>query len=731
VTQTPVQWSVRPPAPVAAVAALSRALNVTPSLAAILWARGLHEASPFHLDPPLQLSPNPSLLDAAARLSSAIEQGERILIHGDYDADGITGTAILLLGLRELGAKADAFIPDRLRDGYGVHPDRVAAHAARADLFVTVDCGISNAAEVARLVELGVDVIITDHHTPGETLPDCLIVHPRLSPLAEHGLPELTGAGVAFHLLWALRQLRGKPPPLDYVDLATIGTIADVAPLLGENRALIKEGLQRLRESRWPGVRAVMKQARLHDTPTARDVAFVIGPRLNAAGRLGEADKGLTLLTTASERQALELAAYLEARNDDRRKLQDQMFEHALTLVDEAAPALVLHDASWHGGVMGIVASKLLERYYRPVYLATAGRGSVRSTPGISAVGGLTAAKAHLLRFGGHQQAAGFALDMAAFDGFRDAIYQYVGSFPRPEPALIVDAVITPGEVENGLYRSIFELEPFGQGHEAPTFALAGRLDAARAVGRDGTTLQLVVEGVKGVAWQKGHQARQLRPGSTVNVAATLRQAAWQGKLNLEILAGDVRPAAPLALEPSARGAASKAAVALVGRVAASAAPAGAISDLVPAEAVTHLQRLVGAGVRFVLALDDGALDALESEALSYPTVNELRIGLVALKRGSKSPFAADKSARVRTALRQLGLLDERGHVRAFDPSEKLSPFEAPSLLDGLIERYRLRNFVNAYRFMDDEAFAVAVVNLFGPAEALVAEATDGPETTA
>src|SRR5690606_27803957 len=600
-TESRVRWSVRPPAPVAAVAALSRTLNVTPALAAILWARGLHDAAPDHLDPPLQLSPNPSLVEAAARLEQAIEAGERILIHGDYDADGITGTAILLLGLRELGAKADAFIPDRLGDGYGVSLERVDEHAARADLFVTVDCGISNAAEVTRLKELGVDVIITDHHTPGETLPDALIVHPSLSPLATHGLPELTGAGVAFHLLWALRQRLGLPAPLDYVDLATIGTIADVAPLLGENRAIIKEGLQRMRESRWPGVRAVIKQARLHDAPTARDVAFVIGPRLNAAGRLGEADKGLALLTTASERQALELATYLEARNADRRKLQDQMFEHALTLVDEAAPALVLHDASWRGGVMGIVASKLLERYYRPIYLATAGKGSVRSTPGISAVGGLTAAKSHLLRFGGHQQAAGFALDMSAFDGFRDAIYRYVEGFPRPEASLVVDAVITPGEVENGLYKAICDLEPFGQGHEAPLFALVGRLDAARAVGRDGSTLQLVVEGIKGVAWQKGQQARELLPGSAVNVAATLRQAAWQGKLSLEILAQEIRQAGALALEPGERGEESRAALALVGRGRSGSEGVTVVTDLVPAAAVIELQDLVAAGSRFEL----------------------------------------------------------------------------------------------------------------------------------
>src|SRR5690606_35841544 len=249
-----------------------------------------------------------------------------------------------------------------------------------------------------------------------------------------------------------------------------------------------------------------------------------------------------------------------------------------------------------------------------------------------------------------------------------------------------------------------------------------------RAVGRDGSTLQLLVEGVKGVAWQKGERARELRPGAAVNVAASLRQAAWQGKLNLEILADDVRLSEPLALDPSARGPKSEAAMALVGRGAdrtrAAASVSGAatpvtgaatrvtgaatrVTTLVPATATAELQRLVAAGEPFVLDLDDEALAALEHEAREYPTVNELRIGLVALKRSSRSPFTAVKSKRVREALNELDLIDERGHVRAFDASQKLSPFESPSLLTGLLERYRLRNLVNAYRYMDDEAFAL------------------------
>ncbi|HRP47500.1 MAG TPA: DHH family phosphoesterase, partial [Trueperaceae bacterium] len=394
------QWSVRPPAPPSAVAALSRALQVPPALAALLWSRGLRDEAPDHLAPALALSPNPALVEAAKRLAAAVRSGKRILVHGDYDADGISGTAVLYLGLQELGADVAAFIPDRLTDGYGVAMQRVPEHIARADLFITVDCGVTNLSEIAALQAAGVEVIVTDHHTPGGALPDCLVVHPGLSPAARHGLPELTGAGVAFHLLWALHTELGKEAPLEYADLATIGTIADVAPLLGENRALIREGLARLADSRWPGLRASVAQARLSAPIDARSVAFVLAPRLNAAGRLGEADIGLELLTTRSERRAAELAIYLDARNGERRQIQDAMYESALLKADPEAPAIVLEDPSWHPGVMGIVASKLLERYYLPVFIAAAGKGSVRSTPGISAVEGLRAAAPHLLRFG-------------------------------------------------------------------------------------------------------------------------------------------------------------------------------------------------------------------------------------------------------------------------------------------------------------------------------------------
>ena len=715
-------WTVRPPAPPRQVAALSRALGVPPAIAAILWARGLRDDAADHLNPPLLRSPNPGLEAAAARLAAAVAGGERVLIHGDYDADGISGTALLMLGLRELGATVEAHVPNRLTDGYGIHPGRVDELAARADLLVTVDCGISNLAEVAALRARGVDVIVTDHHTPGEELPDCLVVHPRLSPLARAGLPELTGAGVAFHLLWALRERLGLEPPLDYADLATLGTVADVAPLLGENRALIKEGLARIPDSRWAGVRAMVRLSKLRGEVTARHVAFVLAPRLNAAGRLGESDKALELLTTASERRASELAAYLDARNADRRRIQDEMLAHADTKVDPGAPALVLEDPSWHPGVMGIVASKLLERYYKPVFIAAAGKGSVRSTPSVSAVEALKAASEHLTRFGGHRQAAGFALDMSRFGSFREAVWEYVGGFEPDVRTVVADALISPAEVDDGLYWAIRDLEPFGEGHASPLFAVAGRLELARAVGATGSTLQLRVGGVKGVAWQMGDLAGRLPLGGDVFVAATIRESEWQDRRSLELMAEAVRPSGPLRLEPGARGDASARAARLVARAPRPGVPTepagpGQAGRLVAgplADPVTDLERLVAAGEPFVLDLSDADLARIEDEALSYPTVHELRRGLVAFRRGLQRGIPEPKLSRLTAALRELGLLDDIGRAVVTEPGAKLNPMASDSLLHGLVRRYRLRNLVHAYRHFDDEAFAVAVVTLFG-----------------
>ena len=716
-----VRWSVRPPAPPRAVAALSRALQVPPELAAVLWSRGLRDTAPDHLNPKLAPSPNPTLPLAAERLARAVRAGERILIHGDYDADGISGTATLLLGLRELGATVAAFIPDRLTDGYGIHPDRVPEHAERADLFLTVDCGVTNLREIAALQAAGVEVIVTDHHSPGEALPDCLVVHPGLSPAAGHGLPELTGAGVAFHLLWAVRDRLGLEPPLEYADLATLGTIADVAPLLGENRALIQEGLARMADSRWPGIRASVALAKLSDPVSAREVAFVLAPRLNAAGRLGEADVALELLTTPSERRAAELATYLDVRNGERRRIQDAMFEEALGKADPEAPALVLEDPGWHPGVMGIVASKLLERYYLPVYIAAAGKGSVRSTPGISAVAGLRAASAHLLRYGGHRQAAGFALDMANFGAFRAAIYDYARGFPRPVPEVVTDAILAGDEIEGGLWRSVQELEPFGEGHPAPLFALSDGLEAARAVGQGGNTLQLRIGGVKGVGWRMGDLAETLPIGGLVNAAVTLEESEFRDKRTLEFRATAVRAPEPLPLAIAGNDPAIRSPAIRVRRATSEREKGVAITEL-GQDPVATLEAAARGGQEIVLALTPDALHGLERAAKEYPTVAELRRGLSALMRGAPLPFLEPKAGRIRTALSELELLDDQGRAVRLAPGTRVSPYGSPSLMDGLVRRYRLRTLAHAYRHLDDAGLSFTVARLFGPEGA---EATD------
>ncbi len=740
-------WFLRPPAPPHAVRSLARSLGVPPVLAAMLWSRGLRDDAPEHLNPPLELTRIPHLDAAAERLERAIRGSQRILVHGDYDADGISGTAVLTLGLRELGARVEPFIPNRLTDGYGIHPERVPEHAERCELFVTVDCGITNLAEIRSLQDAGVEVIVTDHHTPGDARPDCLVVHPATSPLAHDGLPQLTGAGVAFHLLWALRRRLGLDRPDDYADLATIGTIADVAPLLGENRALIVPGLQRLADSRWAGVRAIVRQSHLRGDISARQVAFVVAPRLNAAGRLGEAELGLELLTTASERRANELAAYLDARNQDRRRIQDEMYAQALEIVDPDAPALVIEDARWHPGVMGIVASKLLERFYKPVYIVAKGKGSVRSTPGISAVNGLRAASEHLLRYGGHAQAAGFALDMAELPAFRDAIHAYASRFPRPQPQITADAVLSGGEVERGLWQAIRTLEPFGEGHPAPVFALTDRLDSARAVGRDGATLQLRIGGVKGVAWQMGTLAETLPLGESVNAAVTLAENEWRERKTLEFVAEAVRPAERLGLAPThgGTGAADAATLRVVRGAlpglppldppdlgsllealngASDGAPAVWLRGLPDDGAVPALRALMQRASRIGLDLGEPALAALQAEAMRFPTLDEVRRGFVALQRGLALPFEEIKAQRARAVLEELALLDGSGHVLS---GQKRDPYTSDTLLDGLLQRHLLLRFVTAFRFLDDAGFAYSVHTLFGSDAA--AEAT-GPGRT-
>ena len=520
-----VRWRVLSLPPLAQWREVMAALEVGPEAALAYWHRGFRRKE--DLDPPLALLPLKGLREAAALLEEALRQGKRIRVHGDYDADGLTGTAILVRGLAALGADVHPFIPHRLEEGYGVLMERVPEHLEASDLFLTVDCGITNHAELRELLENGVEVIVTDHHTPGKTPPPGLVVHPALTPDLKE---KPTGAGVAFLLLWALHERLGLPPPLEYADLAAVGTIADVAPLWGWNRALVKEGLARIPASSWVGLRLLAEAVGY--TGKAVEVAFRIAPRINAASRLGEAEKALRLLLTDDAAEAQALVGELHRLNARRQTLEEAMLRKLLPQADPEG----------HPGVMGIVASRILEATLRPVFLVAQGKGTVRSLAPISAVEALRSAEDLLLRYGGHKEAAGFAMDEALFPAFKARVEAYAARFPDPvREVALLDLLPEPGLLPQ-VFRELALLEPYGEGNPEPLFLLFGAPEEARRLG-EGRHLAFRLKGVRVLAWKQGDLA--LPP--EVEVAGLLSENAWNGHLAYEVQAVDLRK--PEALE--------------------------------------------------------------------------------------------------------------------------------------------------------------------------------------
>jgi single-stranded-DNA-specific exonuclease len=719
----PVQWVLRPPAPLGPLEALSRTLGLSPRLASVLYSRGIHSVEA--LEPPLELSPNPALLEAGEQIARAIRAGKRIRVHGDYDADGVTAASVLVTGLRELGAEVHAFIPHRMNDGYGINPDRVPEHIEACELFITVDCGVSNLDEIKMIVAAGLEAIVTDHHAPGEVLPGCLVVHPALAPNYHHDLPALTGSGVAFHLLWATRRIMGFPPPLEYADLAAIGTIADLAPLLGENRALVKAGLERMRDSRWTGIRAMLEQARV-TTPTARDVGFIIAPRINAAGRLGEAETALELLTTSSAQRALTLATYLDARNLERKKIQEDMFQEALLIADPAAPALVVTKTGWHPGVMGIVASKLLERFYKPVFIIAEGKGSVRTTPGFSAVKALSYAKDTLKRYGGHSQAGGFALFDHNIAHFENKILEFAHSQPEPQELILADALLSPTEISKQLIKQLETLEPFGQGNPAPIFWLRETLESAGGLGKEGKHFQYKIGGLRGKQWSVGVP---FMGGDAVDAAVQLEENTWQGRTTLEYSTvkmryqgrvgllmerGENEENAPepfslfpridtkielerLQLEPCPVFASGTALEFLKTKYPGIPLAGDEIPEcitLISLPEPTQLETWLRAGIGLRFALTPKTLCELETrEALTLERLHDIE---ARAKKGEEPPAQA---RRLLEAIRGLSITE------AYQVSADLRREE--------LEAYRLRTFARLYRIADDIAFSSAVRTLW------------------
>lgn len=542
-------WNVES-VPFDEVATLMAELGVSETVASVLARRGLGdpEAARAFLQPE-QISHDPLLLGdmavAVARLRAAIEQSQRICVHGDYDVDGICATALATLTLKELGADVVWHLPSRFEEGYGVSAVTIARLAEEGvKLILTVDCGITAAAEVEEARRLGVDMIITDHHRPGETLPRCPIVATRPSA---YPFPDLCGTGVVAKLAQAL--LGGDHPAVTrHADLVALATIADVVPLLDENRALATAGLRGLSRTQKPGLRALMRVAGVDPaTVDATAVAFRLAPRINAAGRLGRPDVALHLVLTEDAREADLLANELEVLNRDRQAVEERILREAVATVDgwpaekRARRAYVVWGEGWHEGVIGIVASRLVERYGRPVVLIAGEgerwKGSGRSVPSFDLHAGLAACSAHLERFGGHRAAAGLSIAPDRLESFAAAFAAHADAELVDvdlTPVTRIDAIVPAAALTLELARELEQLAPFGLGNPDVTLLVAGCEAVGASTVGDGKHLRFRVrqqgrDAGSAIAFGLGGQLDRLRSESRFDVAFRLKQNHWNG----------------------------------------------------------------------------------------------------------------------------------------------------------------------------------------------------------
>ncbi len=565
----------RLPADPEGLAALRTALGIGPLAARVLCHRGYahpETAGRFlrpsfdHLHDPLLMS---DMAAAAGRLRRAIEGREKILIYGDYDVDG-TASVVLLTKLIEMtGGVAEYHVPHRLKDGYGMRSEVVEAAAANGiRLIVSVDTGIRAAEVVRRASELAIDVIVTDHHLPESDLPPALAV---LNPnRRDCSYPEknLCGAGVAFKLAQALLQSLGWPAERQrraaesLLKIVAIATVADVVPLTGENRVMVKQGLAGLDKVRNPGLRALLALAGFADgvAPNAQQVAFQIAPRLNAAGRMDSARHTVELFLTADPARALELAQSLQDHNTDRQQVQAEVREICEQItVAEGEAALVYFGETWHRGVLGIVASRLVERFHRPVFVLGLNpddgmaNGSGRSIPAFHLLNALESMPDLFTRFGGHEHAAGVTLETSRIAEFRHRFNSYAAGLLQPDdfrPRLEVDALVELSDLTERNIGEVFALAPFGHGNPAPFFAAQGvEVSGPPAVWKEKHLKVMVRKNGRGLvlkAWNFAERAAEMPAGARVDIAFQLEEdpySASRGYPGWAAVLRDVRPA--------------------------------------------------------------------------------------------------------------------------------------------------------------------------------------------
>jgi len=553
---------------------LATSLRVHPLVARLLVRRGIcdTETAGRYLHPKLVDLHDPALLpgiDACVeKLLDAIRRGRSIVIYGDYDVDGITASSILWHMMQWCGAKVTTYTPHRLEEGYGLNRSALESFCdsgREAPVVISVDCGVTACDEAQFARSLGIDLIITDHHEFDVDQPPeaCAVVHPRW-PGSQYPFGMLCGAGVALKVAWALARAHcgttRLPDPcrlllLDLLSLASLGTVADVVPLVDENRALTSYGLGHIKGTSIAGLNALIDASNLRDEKiSAYHVGFVLGPRLNACGRMGHAGRAVHLLTEAGAEEAAEIAKFLKEQNDQRRTIERRMHEEACQKIesagydDEACRVIVLEDGGWHAGVLGIVASRLTEKFHRPVVMLSVedGRvqGSARSVAGVSILEAFASCEPLLDNFGGHAMAAGVRFRAENIGAFRDGLLKYVNERLAPDDLVAtvnIDAICALRELEIPLLDEIERLAPFGRDNPAPVLAVVGvRLDGPpKRVGADGSHLRVLLrDGTAGhaaIGFGLGDLAPNFASGDRVDVAFEPKTSRWQGRRQMEL----------------------------------------------------------------------------------------------------------------------------------------------------------------------------------------------------
>ncbi len=563
-----VIWKLKPRDEAAEIE-LARAAGVHSLVAAVLRARGITtpqaardflDADLDSLRDPLEL---PDMRPAAERIVLAVGNGEPLLVHGDYDADGITATALLVRFLNKLGADVHYFVPHRVNERYGLSEEALRHAIGKGiKLILAVDCGVSDNEAIAEAQRLGADVIVIDHHEPGPELPDTIIVDPKRHDF-EADYDDLAAVGLAYNVAAAVCTLLELPIESlrrAFLDLVAIGTVADVVQLKGDNRIMVKHGLQLLAHTRKEGLRALMDISRISGELTAEDIGYRIAPRLNAVGRMGDATEAVDLLLAEDPEQAMKLAVKLEGHNATRRREQNVILCDALAMVSqevdlEHEPVIVLGSDNWHIGIVGIVASNVVDRFHRPAFLMCRQddnfRGSARSIEGFNVAAALATCSDLLIRHGGHALAGGFTLPVDNFDDFRERLNEIARASMRPQqlkPSVNMDCQVDIEDIEPEFVECLWRMKPFGQGNPTPVLMTRNvEVVDVRCVGAEDAHLKLLAgEGHRVfdcIGFGMGQEASWIERGCRVDLAYTPEFNEFNGRMSLQLRLAAIRPA--------------------------------------------------------------------------------------------------------------------------------------------------------------------------------------------